>query len=343
MPLPDPPVTIKDVAARAGVSHPTVSRALRQDPRVSEPTRLRIQAAARELGYRPDPAMSVLIAHRNRKRPTNEYRKIAVLNAWSGPGEKLPYYLVSELIGIRARAHELGYEVELFPLGREPESQRQLSRVLAARGIRGVIVGGVPSDFPPLNLVWKSFSVVAMGYSVKPTSLHYVANDHIYSVSLAYRKLREAGYQRIGFFDRMSSEIRNQHLYLSSYLRCLVLDGITHDASPPLLFQDPLNVDPLPWLRQHGFDAVIAGYHVLLLELLEPAGLRVPENLAVVALSLRAGDKGIAGIYDNFADVGTWTTDLLHKMLITGERGLPIQEYSILIKGGWQEGVTMGW
>jgi LacI family transcriptional regulator len=45
--------TSHDVAALAGVSQPTVSRALRGDPRVAPATRARVQAAAAQLGYVP--------------------------------------------------------------------------------------------------------------------------------------------------------------------------------------------------------------------------------------------------------------------------------------------------
>jgi LacI family transcriptional regulator len=44
-------VTSHDVARLAGVSQPTVSRALRGDPRVAEATRQRVLAAVAELGY----------------------------------------------------------------------------------------------------------------------------------------------------------------------------------------------------------------------------------------------------------------------------------------------------
>lgn len=48
---PTPPPTSHDVARAAGVSQPTVSRALRGDVRLSEETRRRVEAAARELNY----------------------------------------------------------------------------------------------------------------------------------------------------------------------------------------------------------------------------------------------------------------------------------------------------
>ncbi|HLK15157.1 MAG TPA: LacI family DNA-binding transcriptional regulator, partial [Fimbriimonadaceae bacterium] len=48
--------TLRDVANQAGVSVMSVSLALREDAgnRVSEETRLRVLAAARELDYRPN-------------------------------------------------------------------------------------------------------------------------------------------------------------------------------------------------------------------------------------------------------------------------------------------------
>ncbi len=48
------PVTIKDIAARLGISHSTVSRALRGSPHVDEELRRTIRETARELNYRPN-------------------------------------------------------------------------------------------------------------------------------------------------------------------------------------------------------------------------------------------------------------------------------------------------
>lgn len=53
MRVPAHTTTSHDVAKLAGVSQPTVSRALRDDPRLSEETRRRVQTAAGALGYVP--------------------------------------------------------------------------------------------------------------------------------------------------------------------------------------------------------------------------------------------------------------------------------------------------
>ncbi|MEN1759961.1 LacI family DNA-binding transcriptional regulator [Anoxynatronum sibiricum] len=47
-------VTIKDIAKRAGVSHPTVSRCLHNSPLVSAETRQRVQRIAAEMNYVPN-------------------------------------------------------------------------------------------------------------------------------------------------------------------------------------------------------------------------------------------------------------------------------------------------
>lgn len=59
-----PPVTIKDVARRAGVSVASVSRALNGHDNVTPDTRARIEAIARELRYRPHAAARSLITRR---------------------------------------------------------------------------------------------------------------------------------------------------------------------------------------------------------------------------------------------------------------------------------------
>jgi LacI family transcriptional regulator len=57
-------VTSRDIAREAGVSQPTVSRALRGDPRVAPATAALIEATARRLGYVPHAAARTLSTRR---------------------------------------------------------------------------------------------------------------------------------------------------------------------------------------------------------------------------------------------------------------------------------------
>jgi LacI family transcriptional regulator len=56
---------IEDVAATAGVSMKTVSRVFNHEPNVREKTRLRVETAARELNYRPNPSARSLAGNRS--------------------------------------------------------------------------------------------------------------------------------------------------------------------------------------------------------------------------------------------------------------------------------------
>lgn len=55
-----------EVAHLAGVSHQTVSRVINDSPDVSESTRERVQAAIKQLGYRPSNSARALASHRSR-------------------------------------------------------------------------------------------------------------------------------------------------------------------------------------------------------------------------------------------------------------------------------------
>ena len=56
--------TLRDVAELCGVSHITVSRVVRGRHVVRAETAARVEAAIKEVGYKPDPALSALAAYR---------------------------------------------------------------------------------------------------------------------------------------------------------------------------------------------------------------------------------------------------------------------------------------
>ncbi|MEL6893080.1 MAG: LacI family DNA-binding transcriptional regulator [Actinomycetota bacterium] len=103
--------TIDDVASRAGVSVATVSRALRGLPNVADSTRTRIQQAADELRYRPDPAAARLA----RGRTNSIAIGIPALNGW---------YFSNVVAGAEAVSTAAGYEVQVIALGSPSDLER---------------------------------------------------------------------------------------------------------------------------------------------------------------------------------------------------------------------------
>ncbi len=86
-PLMKPRVTQRDVARKAGVSHVTVSLALRGSPSSTEQTRNRIVKIADTLGYSPDPMLTALSSYRKQNRPEAYHANIAWLCTSSASGK----------------------------------------------------------------------------------------------------------------------------------------------------------------------------------------------------------------------------------------------------------------
>ncbi|GAA2113603.1 LacI family DNA-binding transcriptional regulator [Streptomyces synnematoformans] len=132
--------TIKQVAHLAGVSHQTVSRYLRSREGLKPATLARIDAAVRELDYRPN-----LIARSMRTRRTG--RLALVMPA-------MAYNPARMLAGAAAAAHEAGFAVEVVSVegGADVRTERvleladsgQLEGILALAPIKSAIEGRLP-------------------------------------------------------------------------------------------------------------------------------------------------------------------------------------------------------
>jgi DNA-binding LacI/PurR family transcriptional regulator len=120
------PVTIHDVARRAKVSASTVSRALGASHHVRGTTRERVLAAARELGYQPNPAAQSLI--------TGKTGNIGIVV----PDLGNPFY-TGVLRGVQARARAAGYAVFFADCEEDAAAESSLVRSMA-RQVDGVII-----------------------------------------------------------------------------------------------------------------------------------------------------------------------------------------------------------
>jgi DNA-binding LacI/PurR family transcriptional regulator len=120
-------VSIKDIARAAGVSHPTVSRALRDSPLVSLETKARIQQLAGEMGYSPDARARSLVEGRTRTVGL-------VVTTIADP------FIAQVVQGIETAAHDHGYTVILCNSNAEPEREIGAVETLRSKRVDGVIV-----------------------------------------------------------------------------------------------------------------------------------------------------------------------------------------------------------
>ncbi|WP_426185991.1 LacI family DNA-binding transcriptional regulator [Microbacterium sp. TWP3-1-2b2] len=117
-------VTSRDVARLAGVSQPTVSRALRDDARVSQATKNRVRDAARLLGYVPSEAGRALSSGRT--------RRIGLLLT------DVDNQFYSHIIApVHRELEKLGYQLMLHT---ESADNETIAERLVANGLDGVIL-----------------------------------------------------------------------------------------------------------------------------------------------------------------------------------------------------------
>src|SRR6185295_13939113 len=116
------PVTMKTIAAQAGVTQATVSMCLANNPRIPAVTRTRVRAIAERLGYRPNPYISALMRVRRQGRTSNDRPVLALVNGLeSEDGWKKTISLTVRQMrdGAMERAAVRGYRAEEFWLHRD--------------------------------------------------------------------------------------------------------------------------------------------------------------------------------------------------------------------------------
>ena len=120
-------LVMSDVAARAGVSHQTVSRVVNGHPHVAPATRERVQQAIEELGYRPNTAARALV--------TGSTRTIGLVTSHINQ-----YGPAQTLLGLEQAARAAGYSLGVALLDDDSEdAMREAVDRFVAQSVDAVV------------------------------------------------------------------------------------------------------------------------------------------------------------------------------------------------------------
>lgn len=184
----DPQPTLRDVAQRAHVSAMTVSRVLRDDPKVLPETAARVRAAVAELGY-----------HRNEMARSLRLGSSTGLVGLVVTNLANPFY--SRLaLGVDAVVAGHGLKTVIGNTGHDLDSERGLVADLIARRVDGIVV--VPADDDQRHLAAAADKGVPIVVASRPPngfSADCVLVDDYGGSRTATRQLLDAGHRRIGF------------------------------------------------------------------------------------------------------------------------------------------------
>jgi LacI family transcriptional regulator len=183
-----PAVTMRDVAARLGVSAMTVSRAIRGDGGIAESTRERVLAAVEALGYRRND-----LARQLRTGSAHELVGLVV----TGLGN--PFY--SQLaVGVGEVAEQHGAGLVVASTNGDLQRERELVMEMTGRRIAGLIVvpaGNDHSHLEPRRL--EGAPVVLAATPPRGIDVDCVFVDDFNGTYEACRQLIARGHRRIGF------------------------------------------------------------------------------------------------------------------------------------------------
>lgn len=333
-------VTLRQIAQAVGVTPMTVSRALRNQPRVSATMRAAIHAKALELGYQPDPMVTALVHYRNNRQIPAVKSSLAWLNRWPDP-KQLRQFREFDLYwqGASLAAKKLGFRLEEFVVNESMSPERQ-AHILHTRNVRGILLPPGPfADGWTEKFPWGQFSIVGLGRTAETLPVHIVTSDQTANTMLAFEKLRERGFKRIGFVG----EPWKKSLFCPGFLWSQCFES-PDDRVPPLLFprlETDRHADPFArWLREHTPDAILTE-NPRLPELIAQQGLRVPEDVGLAALTVL--DCPIdTGIHQNPEEIGRVGVLMLNSLINDNDRGFPAINRQILVKGRWVDGVSLG-
>jgi LacI family transcriptional regulator len=277
-------VTLRDVAAAAGVSAGTASYALNGNPLVRPATRERVLEAAQRLGYVPDRNATRL------RHGRNECIAVGYSSHPSGFANGTFYGLVVR--GITEVLEDHGYTMRLVllddeaALGGKPGARRQLNR----RDVDGLLVLNWQEAALMQPLRALGVPLVAVDVSGAYADLPSVDNDDRGGVSSAIDYLAGLGHRRIAFLNGPLDAPFDREA-LAGYLEACDRQGLL--IEPRLLRTSHYSVAS----GRAAMAAVLAGgapptavfavddeSAAGAMQAIHDAGLRVPEDVSVVGM-----------------------------------------------------------
>jgi LacI family transcriptional regulator len=299
MSLPRP--TIRDVAAAAGVSLGTVSRALNRSGRVSAGAAAAVAEAAARLGYEPD---SVARSMRGRASGV-----VGVLvSDFANP------FFAQVIKAAEARLQTSGYALLVANTDNDKAREKNLIELFRRRRVDGLLLGPCESeDAKLIERVGRDyFPVVALDRDFGPegSGLHV---DHCRGATQATQYLLDLGHRRIALLSS-GSPMRPGRERIKGFTAAFE-DRETR-PDPKLIVSERSSMEfvfsealALLSTRDPPTAFICLGTRILagVLQALRHLGRRMPEDASVISI----GDTDLTRLYSPPITSVTWSFDVV--------------------------------
>lgn len=270
-------VSLKDVAARAGVSFQTAGKVLNDKGRASAETRDRILAAASELGYVPNALARGLL---NR----STYTIGVVATDFSNT------VLAQHVVGIEREARRHGLLVIIGSVDPAGSDAEQYVRALIEHRVDGIVTAApAVEDNPRVGDLLRGRVPVVSTHTVAGGGVPVVTPDNLRTAYLPTRHLASLGHRRIGTITGPRDR-RVTHVRVRGYRQALADAGLPFD--PEAVEEGDWEAVEGGWQSAHRLldrcpDLTALYVHndtmaIGVLAALRERGRRVPDDCAVV-------------------------------------------------------------
>jgi DNA-binding LacI/PurR family transcriptional regulator len=210
--------SVRDIAAKAGVSVATVSRALNDKPNVNDETRDRVLAAARSIGYVKSAPM-----------------KVSQVIALAYPSEvvKADYgaFDSSLMFGILRGLNASRYDVTILQINRDREPGEDYCTFFARKGVKGVVLRSFEDSRDVCEaIVAEGFPAVVVADRFENPEISFICSESRSDSRRAVDHLIRLGHRRIalGVHYVRDTDHRDR---CDGYREALEAHGITFDPS----------------------------------------------------------------------------------------------------------------
>ncbi len=334
-------IDLKQLAAQLKLSPTTVSRALNGYTDVSEATRQRVAAAAKEAGYEPSPAARRLALG----------RADAVGIVYPVEADFMGNPLFLEMIGgVSDRLDGAGYDV-LLAVARKKTELRTYERLVRGRRVDGLIVAHTRVEDDRIDFLTRTgMPFIGYGRTGNSEGFPWLDFDNEACTRLAMNELTARGHRRIAYIHS-PLDLNFAHQRHAGYLKAMQAAGLPvqsewvltgghdrrggYEAARHLLALDPRPTAIL-------VDSNLCGVGVV--RALLQANVNIGADISVIVIDglptdTPLYDQDIASIQQPTAHASGWTmADMLLRLI----EGKPLEQPHVLKQPQFVNGRSLG-
>lgn len=330
--------SLRDIAQACNCSTATVSRALAGLDVVEAALSKKIQSTAKKLGYNRNPLIGSIMGQL-RTRRTNVFKGNLAMVRVVTPGVAQIAFHQRMFDGAKQRALELGFNLDYFSLGEGAHSVPQLTRILKARGVVGLIMLHVQTKAGVGALPWDDFAAIELDYCLNELLLDTILIDHHVTLMRALEKLAVRGYKRGGLFIEQAKDSRLKFKWSAAF-RAFQENNGGFGSVPVFRFDQLDETSFMKWYKKHRPDLLI-GHRDEVVGWLEKHGVAVPGETGFFNLNWNEHKRPCAGLDLCPQLQGAVAVETVIAHVINHKRGLPKEPHSVLINGRWVDGPTL--